>query len=217
MNRRIGDLSATFGTAAADLSPATHRRRNGAVPPPPPPDVPPAGTDLMDNDSPPPKRRATERRRPDPPTRTGTTDGGEPTRERRPAPDVRRRRASAARDADTGRERSPHRSAPLRVADPRHLDLLVLAAVARRPVRGHDLGDMLRRQSDGAFAPTVQSIYRRLRRLTANRLTAFDTANRRYSITPTGERVLASWTRQWADYAHGIDEVLGRGGDGDPR
>ncbi|MCW0213338.1 MAG: PadR family transcriptional regulator [Pseudonocardia sp.] len=194
MRRRTGDLSSTFGAAAAGLPPARRRR------PDPAEDESRSG----DQDAPTSRSRTG-------PARTGT---GAPRRarppERRRTDPVEKNRAGKDRAGKDRPAPSRRRAGPLRIRDPHQLDLLLLAVIERRPGNGDAVHGLLRDLSHGAFDPSAQGLYRRLHKLRSNRLITRDAPDRRYTLTPLGNRILAAWRREWAAFSSGVDDVLGR-------
>jgi len=113
-----------------------------------------------------------------------------------------------ARRADAGAPR--RRSGVVQVRDRGHVDLLLLAAASTGPAYGPEFVELVRERSDGRFVLPLRTVMHQLHRLTRNRLmlTAGNGGARRYSLTPLGERVLASRRREWAAFSHGLDGVL---------
>jgi DNA-binding PadR family transcriptional regulator len=107
--------------------------------------------------------------------------------------------------------RTPQPLGAVEVRDRRHIDLLLLAAAATGPANGRELADLVRERSDGLFAVPLPVVTRRLHRLTTNRLvqvTGDRGAPRRYTLTPLGERVLATRRREWEAFSGGFARVL---------
>ncbi|WP_158228317.1 PadR family transcriptional regulator [Pseudonocardia sp. MH-G8] len=105
--------------------------------------------------------------------------------------------------------RTPRR--PVEVRDRRHVDLLLLATAATGPANGRELVDRVRERSGGLFTLPLPVVTHQLHRLTTNRLvqvTGDRGAQRRYSLTPLGERVLATRRREWEAFARGSTGVL---------
>ncbi|HZU72665.1 MAG TPA: PadR family transcriptional regulator [Acidimicrobiales bacterium] len=96
-----------------------------------------------------------------------------------------------------------------------HLELLLLAAVARRPGHGYGIAEHLRTVSSGEFDVPEGSIYPALYRLERRGLVkstwSEDTGRRRrmYAITAKGRKELSQGQRAWADFARGVNAVLG--------
>jgi DNA-binding PadR family transcriptional regulator len=222
VTRRTGDLSSTFGAAAAVLAPSPRRRRtpadNGARPHEQHTtvDEQDVTTDEQDTttDHPGADHPGADRQDTPPDDHDTPTDesGTEPMRTESGA--TRRGRPAGRRSTRPTAKRRPapphRRVGRLRIRDPHQLDLLLLAVVERRPGNGHAVHDLLRELSDGAFDPTIQGVLRALRRLTSNRLVTRDTDDRHYELTPLGDRILAAWRREWAAFSSAVDDVVRR-------
>jgi DNA-binding PadR family transcriptional regulator len=95
-----------------------------------------------------------------------------------------------------------------------HLDLMLLAAVRRRPSHGYAIVSELRQLSRGTFDLPEGTIYPALYRLERASLLASawstDGARRRrvYRLTPEGERMLARYIAEWEWLAQGLNAVL---------
>ena len=116
-----------------------------------------------------------------------------------PGPVSRRSDASAPR----------RRFSVVNVRDRQHVDLLLLAA-AKGPATGREFIDLVRERSDGVFVLSLRTVIHQLHRLANNRLMQA-TENRRvrcYSLTPLGERVLATRRREWEAFSHGFNRAL---------
>jgi DNA-binding PadR family transcriptional regulator len=144
-------------------------------------------------------------------------------------PDTTRRHRSAAgpaRAAEPGQVARPAGAPPprrrfgvVKVRDRQHVDLLLLAAATQGPANGYELIDLVRERSDGLFVLSLRIVVHELRRLSNNRLMQV-TGNervRRYSLTPLGERVLATRRREWEAFSHGLNRVLDTADDLDRR
>jgi len=96
-----------------------------------------------------------------------------------------------------------------------HLELLLLAAVARRPGHGYGIAEYLRTVSSGEFDVPEGSIYPALYRMERRGVIksawSEDAGRRRrvYAITPKGRRELTQAQRAWTDFARGVNAVLG--------
>jgi DNA-binding PadR family transcriptional regulator len=129
-------------------------------------------------------------------------------------PDTKGRRAAAGGAARLSRlpgARAPRRwLGVVEVRDRRHLDLLLLAAATKGPANGHELIDLVRERSDGLFVLSLRVVIHELHRLAHNRLMQVTGNGRvpRYSLTPLGERVLATRRREWEALSHGLNRVL---------
>ena len=130
-------------------------------------------------------------------------------------------RGAPAADGAARVSRPPGARAPRRrfgvveVHDRRHVDLLLLAAAAKGPVSGRELVGLVRERSDGVCVLSLRIVVHELRRLANNRLLRVTGGGgvRRYSLTPLGERVLATRRREWEALSHGLDSVLDAAGD----
>jgi DNA-binding PadR family transcriptional regulator len=162
------------------------------------------------------RRRIRTRR----PRRFREPDPVEPEITEDEVPDRTSRRGQAA-DGAARVSRLPGVRAPRRrhgvveVRDRRHVDLLLLAAAKEGPANGQELIDLVRARSDGIFVLSLRIVVHELHRLANDRLMRV-TGNgrvRRYSLTPLGERVLATRRREWQALSHGLDGVLGAADD----
>lgn len=96
-----------------------------------------------------------------------------------------------------------------------HLDLLVLAALARGPAHGYALISGLRTASRGAFDLPEGSVYPALHRLEGAGLVASDwevvggRRRRLYRLSVAGVEELARQREEWKRLARGVDAVLG--------
>ncbi len=94
------------------------------------------------------------------------------------------------------------------------VDLLLLAAVRRRPLHGYALIEELRRLSDGDFDLREGSLYPALHRLEREGLLAsrwsakVGRARRIYSLTELGQRALEDRERAWRGFAAKVEVVL---------
>jgi DNA-binding PadR family transcriptional regulator len=102
-----------------------------------------------------------------------------------------------------------------RVESKGHLDLLVLAVLARGPVHGYALIGALRDTSQGVFEMPEGTIYPALHRLEEEGLVASEWVvargrrRRVYSLSPAGEVELARQRQEWAQLSEGVNAVLG--------
>jgi DNA-binding PadR family transcriptional regulator len=113
--------------------------------------------------------------------------------------------------APDGVTRAPRRRARVvTVRDRQHVDMLLLAAAAAGPANGRELVDRVRERSGGRFVLSLRIVVHQLHRLANNRLMRVvgDGRFRRYSLTPLGERVLATRRREWNAFSHGFNRVL---------
>lgn len=130
-------------------------------------------------------------------------------------PDTTSRRAPAADGAErlsrlAGPRAPGRRLGVVAVRDRGHVDLLLLAAATKGPANGRELVDLVREQSDGIFVLSLRVVVHELHRLANNRLMQVtgEGGVRRYSLTPLGERVLATRRREWEALSHGLGGVL---------
>ena len=95
-----------------------------------------------------------------------------------------------------------------------HLDLLLLAAVHRRPAHGYAIAGELRRLSRGAFELPEGTVYPALYRLERAGLLAsgWSEAGRRrrrvYRTTARGEEAMSRYVDEWETLARGLTAVL---------
>ena len=97
-----------------------------------------------------------------------------------------------------------------------NLDLLVLKALASRPMHGFELSDWLDERSSGALELLDSALYQSLYRMEARELvtaewaaTAGNRQARYYTITSSGRRHLKAHTADWTRYARAISDILG--------
>lgn len=99
-----------------------------------------------------------------------------------------------------------------------HLDLLVLAVLARGPAYAYALIAALRDASDGVFSLPEGSVYPALHRLEASGLVESDWAvvggrrRRMYRLSAAGTAELADKRQEWARLSGGVNAVLGWSG-----
>jgi DNA-binding PadR family transcriptional regulator len=90
-----------------------------------------------------------------------------------------------------------------------HLDLLLLAVIREEPGGGDAVMRRLRDKSGERFALSAQLIYPALHRLERNRLVERSGAqHRRYRLTPSGHRSLASKRKEWEAFTKGVQMLL---------
>lgn len=96
-----------------------------------------------------------------------------------------------------------------------HLDLLLLAALARRSAHGYAIIVALREQSDGAFDLPEGTVYPALHRLEQAGLLASDWQSvegrkrRIYRVTAAGLTALVERREGWRSFSSGVTAVLG--------
>jgi transcriptional regulator len=96
-----------------------------------------------------------------------------------------------------------------------HLDLLLLAAVERRPAHGYAIADALRERSGETFDLPEGTLYPALHRLEragllTSRWSELNGRRRRvYELTAKGRRALAERRDDWTLFARGVDAVIG--------
>jgi PadR family transcriptional regulator, regulatory protein PadR len=95
------------------------------------------------------------------------------------------------------------------------LDSLILATVAEEPAHGYVILQRLKERSSGAFDLAEGTIYPALHRLERDGLlsSAWSTASGRrrrvYSVTRAGAASLQVRRREWKQFAHAIELVMG--------
>jgi PadR family transcriptional regulator len=96
-----------------------------------------------------------------------------------------------------------------------HLDLLLLAALDRRPAHGYAIAETLRARSEGAFDLPEGTLYPALHRLEragllASKWSEVNGRRRRvYQLTLKGQRTLATQHHEWRDFARAVHAVVG--------
>lgn len=180
------DLSSIFGAPAAALS----RRRIRTRRPRQAREPDPAEPEIMENDVPDAKSRRA-------PGTAGAPRAREPGR------------ASQLPGAPAPRQRF----GVVKVRDRQHVGLLLLAAAREVPGNGYELIDLVRERSDGLFVLSLRIVIHELHRLANNRLMQVTGRGRlrRYSLTPLGQRVLATRRREWEAFSDGLNKVLDAG------
>src|SRR5207247_327219 len=95
------------------------------------------------------------------------------------------------------------------------IDLLILKALALRPLHGYGIGQRIEQMSDGVFRVTLGTLYPALQRLERNGQVkgAWSTSdnNRRaryYTLLPAGRRCLSTGQRAWERTAAAMIRVL---------
>jgi PadR family transcriptional regulator, regulatory protein PadR len=95
-----------------------------------------------------------------------------------------------------------------------HLDMLLLAAIAREPAHGYGVIAALRGASDGAFDLAEGTVYPALYRLEGAGLVSSSwtsAAGRRrriYRLTALGRRRLASYRKEWSEFTGAVEAVV---------
>jgi transcriptional regulator len=95
-----------------------------------------------------------------------------------------------------------------------HLDLLLLAAIDRKPNHGYAIIDHVRNASAGAFEYAEGTVYPALRRLedqglVRSKWVAVEGRRRRiYELTRRGRRELDEKTETWRRYAASVEAVI---------
>jgi PadR family transcriptional regulator PadR len=95
-----------------------------------------------------------------------------------------------------------------------HLDLLLLAALAKGPAHGYALAESLRHTSDGALDLAEGTLYPALHRLeTSGALrsrwaTVGGRKRRVYALTARGRKALARETEGWRRFSASIRSIL---------
>jgi PadR family transcriptional regulator, regulatory protein PadR len=95
-----------------------------------------------------------------------------------------------------------------------HLDLLLLAALAQRPLHGYAVLARLREISDGAFDLPEGTIYPALHRLERQKLLESGwqivggRRRRLYQLTKRGRDELSGRREAWQRFSHGVSRAL---------
>lgn len=100
----------------------------------------------------------------------------------------------------------------MRPPDRSTLDLLLLGAIHDAPGDGAAVRDAVLDRSGGALVLSAGPVYRALHRLERNRLVRRPAGSRGYRLTPGGERVLRSQTREFEAHVRAVRAVLPGGG-----
>jgi PadR family transcriptional regulator PadR len=96
-----------------------------------------------------------------------------------------------------------------------HLDLLLLGAVARRPLHGYAIVEAIHDASGGAFDLAEGTVYPALYRLEGAGLLASNASmvngrkRRTYRLTTRGSKELATQRREWQAFVQAVDAVTG--------
>jgi transcriptional regulator len=96
-----------------------------------------------------------------------------------------------------------------------HLDLILLASLARQPAHGYALVERVRERSGGTFDLSEGTVYPALYRLERAKLlssrwsSASGRRRRVYSLTRKGRRELATERRAWTAFATAVKGVVG--------
>jgi PadR family transcriptional regulator, regulatory protein PadR len=94
-----------------------------------------------------------------------------------------------------------------------HLDLLLLGAVARRPLHGYAIVEAIRDASEGAFDLGEGTVYPALYRLEAAGLLASTASvvngrkRRTYRLTARGRKELSAQKREWQSFVQAVEAV----------
>jgi PadR family transcriptional regulator PadR len=92
-----------------------------------------------------------------------------------------------------------------------HLDLLLLAVIRDEPGDATAVMRELRERSGGKFTPSSQLVYAALHHLERNRLVQHsDAVRRRYELTDSGRRSLATKRKAWESFVKGVQGVVRR-------
>jgi PadR family transcriptional regulator PadR len=95
-----------------------------------------------------------------------------------------------------------------------HLDMLLLAAIAREPAHGYAVIEAIRGSSEGAFDLAEGTVYPALYRLEGAGLLSSSwtsTAGRRrrvYRLTALGRRRLARQRKEWSEFRGAVESVV---------
>jgi DNA-binding PadR family transcriptional regulator len=92
-----------------------------------------------------------------------------------------------------------------------HLDFLLLAMIRQEPRDAHSVRRELRERFGARSTPSPQAVYSRLHYLHRNRLIRpLPTDPRRYLLTVSGRRSVATRTREWESFAKVTEALLQR-------
>jgi DNA-binding PadR family transcriptional regulator len=94
-----------------------------------------------------------------------------------------------------------------------HLDALILAVLADRPLHGYAIIEELKRRSSGSLSVPEGTVYPALHRLEAGGLLASAWSRgarkrRTYRLTALGRRALHDKRGEWHEFARAVDAVL---------
>ena len=95
-----------------------------------------------------------------------------------------------------------------------HLDLLLLAVLAKGPAHGYALIESLRTRSGGTFDLPEGTVYPALHRLEKDGLLrshwSEDSGRRRrvYQLTPKGEEALVRRLAEWQQFSRAVDVTV---------
>jgi PadR family transcriptional regulator PadR len=95
-----------------------------------------------------------------------------------------------------------------------HLDALVLATLAEKPLHGYAVIETLRARSEGAFDLAEGTVYPVLHRLEADGLltsswsTAAGRRRRVYRLSRRGRTALGRGREEWRSFASAVESVL---------
>src|SRR5690242_4621070 len=96
-----------------------------------------------------------------------------------------------------------------------HLDLLLLAILAKGPAHGYAVIESLRSRSEGTFDLPEGTIYPALHRLENQGLLhsswSEDSARRKriYQLTPKGQQILSKRQEEWKKFSKAVDATVG--------
>jgi transcriptional regulator len=96
-----------------------------------------------------------------------------------------------------------------------HLDMLLLAVLAERPLHGYAVIDELKVRSGEVFDLPEGTVYPALHRLEQERLLTSSWTveqgrrRRTYRLTAKGRRTLHERTRSWAEFADAVGRLVG--------
>jgi transcriptional regulator len=103
------------------------------------------------------------------------------------------------------------------------LDLLVLRALNWTPMHGYAIANWLERAGNGALEFEDSALYQAVYRLEERGLleaswgvTENNRRARYYALTPAGRTFLRSETKNWAQYAQAVSNILTAGKDARP-
>lgn len=100
------------------------------------------------------------------------------------------------------------------------VEMLILKVIDKGPTYGYEIAQTVAARSEGYFDLKEGSLYPALHRLERQKLLksswreAQGRRRKYYELTAAGRKELAARKRAWADFASGVDGILGLGRTG---